>query len=44
MPAKKQISKEKILEAAIDIIRKNGANAVNARNIANSLKCSTKQP
>ena len=41
VPAKKQISKEKILEAAIDIIRKNGANAVNARNIAKSLKCST---
>ena len=41
MPAKKQISKEKILEAAIDIIRKNGANAVNARNIAKRLKCST---
>ncbi|WP_418886866.1 cysteine-rich KTR domain-containing protein [Johnsonella ignava] len=41
MPAKKQISKENILEAAIDIIRQNGVNALNARNIAEKLKCST---
>ena len=41
MPAKKQISKENIIEAAIDIIRKEGINAVNARNIAKKLKCST---
>ena len=41
MPAKKQISKENIIEVAIDIIRKEGINAVNARNIAKKLKCST---
>lgn len=41
MPAKKQVSKEKILEAAIDIVRENGMSAINARNIAQKLKCST---
>lgn len=41
MSAKKQISKEKILEAAIDIVRQNGINAVNARTIAKKLNCST---
>lgn len=41
MPAKKQISKEAILQAALKIVRECGLNAVNARNIAKKLKCST---
>lgn len=41
MPAKKQVSKEKILETAIDIIREKGMSAVNARNIAKKIGCST---
>lgn len=41
MPAKKQITKEAILQAALEIVRKNGLKAVNARNLAQKLKCST---
>lgn len=41
MPAKKQVTKEKIIEAAINIIRDKGYGAVNARNIAKELNCST---
>lgn len=41
MPAKKQVSKEAILQAALDIIRKNGLKAVHARILAQKLKCST---
>ena len=41
MPPKVKITKKEIIEAAIDIIRRNGTDALNARNIAASLGCST---
>ncbi|OCN00736.1 hypothetical protein A7X67_08140 [Clostridium sp. W14A] len=41
MPAKKQISKEAILQASLEIVRECGLNAVNARNLAEKLQCST---
>lgn len=41
MPAKKQVPREAILAAAFAILRKDGFEAVNARNLANVLKCST---
>jgi len=41
MPAKKQISKEAILQAALEIVRECGLSAVNARNLAKKLQCST---
>lgn len=41
MPAKKQVPKEAILEAAFTILKKDGFESVNARNLANALKCST---
>lgn len=41
MPAKKQVSKEEIVKAAQDILRKDGLEAINARNLAKALKCST---
>lgn len=41
MPAKKQVPKDIILQAALDIVRDNGIEAVNARSIAQKLRCST---
>ena len=41
MPAKKKITREAIIKAAFEILRKNGAEAVNARSIADRLNCST---
>ena len=41
MPAIKKISKEAIIEAAIDVLRNGGATAINARSIAKKLGCST---
>ena len=41
MPPKVKISKEKIIEAAISLIRNSGADAVNARTLAAALDCST---
>lgn len=41
MPPKVKITKEDIVKASIDIIRKDGAEALNARNLAMSLSCST---
>ncbi|MBS4534598.1 TetR/AcrR family transcriptional regulator [Clostridium sp. D2Q-14] len=41
MPAKKQISKKAILQAALDIVRKSGVKTINARILAQKLKCST---
>ena len=35
------ISKKSIIDAAIEILRENGAEAVNARSIAARLSCST---
>lgn len=41
MPAKKRIFKEDILDAAINVIRTSGANALTVRSIAKKLSCST---
>ena len=41
MAPKVKISKEKIIEAAISLIRNGGAEAVNARTLAATLGCST---
>jgi len=41
MPAKKQITKDKIIKAAIDIVRKEGMGALNMRAIAKKCNCST---
>ena len=41
MPPVSKISKDMIIESSIDIIRKDGINNLNVRNIAKKLKCST---
>ena len=41
MPRSVQISKEKILTAALDILIRDGYSAVNIKSIAKELKCST---
>ena len=41
MPPKVKISKENIIAAAINLIRSEGTEAVNARTLAASLNCST---
>ena len=41
MPPKIKITKDDIIAASIDIIRKNGAEDLNARSIAKKLNCST---
>ena len=41
MPPKVKITKEEIIDTAVDIVRKEGAQAINARNIATVLNCST---
>ena len=41
MPPKVRIRKEDIVRTAVEIVRKDGADAVNARSIAASLGCST---
>ena len=41
MPAKKQITKQKILETAVEIVRKNGITALNMRSLAKECACST---
>ncbi len=41
MPPKVRITKEDIINAAIEIVRKDGAQAINARNLAAYLNCST---
>lgn len=41
MPAIKKISREAIINAAIDVLREGGAMAINARSIAKKLECST---
>lgn len=41
MPAKKQITREKILEAALRLLREGGAEAVNIKALAHALHCST---
>ena len=41
MPPKIRITKEDILSTAVEIVRQEGAAALNARAIASSLHCST---
>lgn len=41
MPPKQKITKEMILEAARDIVRREGIESVNSRNVAKELGCST---
>lgn len=41
MPAKKKITKDAIIKTALDILRREGYEKLNARDIAKKLKCST---
>ncbi|MBR5140792.1 MAG: TetR family transcriptional regulator, partial [Clostridia bacterium] len=41
MPPKVKTTKDDIIHAAINLVREGGAEAINARNIAAALKCST---
>lgn len=41
MPPKVKVTKEDIVNAAVDIVRRSGAQAVNARTVAAALSCST---
>lgn len=41
MPPKVRVTKEKIIAAAVEIVRKSGAQAINARTLAAALGCST---
>ena len=41
MPPKVKVTKEKIVNAAVDLVRGNGAQAMNARTLASALNCST---
>ena len=41
MPPKVKVTKEDIINAAVDIVRNNGAQSINARTIASVLECST---
>ncbi len=41
MPPKVKVTKEDIINAAVEIVRKSGAQAINARTVASALNCST---
>lgn len=41
MPPRVKVTKEDIIRAAVDIARKSGAQAINARTVAGALECST---
>jgi len=41
LPPKPKLTKEALLSAALDLVREEGADAVNARNVAKKLNCST---
>ena len=41
MPAMKKVSREAIVDAAVEILREGGAAAINARSVAKKLGCST---
>ena len=41
MPPKVKVKKENVINAAVDIVRSSGAQAINARTIASALNCST---
>lgn len=41
MPPKVKVTKEEIVSAAVEIVRRSGAEAINARTVAAALDCST---
>ena len=41
MPAVRKVSREEIVDAALDVLRDGGFSAVNARSVARMLGCST---
>ena len=41
MPAVKKVSREEIVDAAVEVLREGGAAALNARSVAKKLGCST---
>lgn len=41
MPPKAKVTRDEIVKTAVDIVRKTGMQAINARNIASQLNCST---
>ena len=41
MPPKVKVTKEDIINAAVDIVRSSGAQSINARTVAATLNCST---
>ena len=41
MPPKVKVKKEDVINAAVDIVRSSGVQAINARTIASALNCST---
>lgn len=41
MPPKVKVTKEEIVNAAVDLVRSDGARAMNARTLASALNCST---
>ena len=41
MPPKVKVTKEEIIQAALNLIRENGENTINARSIAGAMNCST---
>ena len=41
MPATKKITKDAIIDAAVDVLRDGGFSAINARSVAKKLGCST---
>ena len=41
MPAINKISKEAVIDAAVDVLREDGFSAINARSVAKKLGCST---
>ncbi|RCW50314.1 TetR/AcrR family transcriptional regulator [Paenibacillus prosopidis] len=41
MPPRAELTKEKVLSAAFELVRKQGFESITARNVAKSLKCST---
>ena len=41
MPAAKKVSKEAIIDAAVDVLRDGGFSTINARSVAKKLGCST---
>ena len=41
VPAARKVSKDEIIDAAVEVLRDGGFSAVNARSVARKLGCST---